>query len=102
MASLTADRRLWVTADYARVVEEGDEAAAFLLAGAGRLIHSDDVARYKLSHTDGRVILPPPPKPEPEPAEEPTEKEADPSEDKEAAEPENKALAPARRKRRKA
>lgn len=44
-----ADRRLWLTADRNRVVEDGDAEAAFLLAGAPGVEVPDDVAeRYGL------------------------------------------------------
>lgn len=58
MASLRADRRLYLTADKMEVVEEGDVRAAFLLAAAGRAISADDVARLNLAIRDGRIVLP--------------------------------------------
>gem|GEM_PF-6332479 len=43
---MIADRRLWLTADRKRVVEDGDPAAAFLLAGcAGAVIDDAEADR---------------------------------------------------------
>lgn len=36
VTNVTVDRRLWLTADRSRVVEDGDPAAAFLWAVEGR------------------------------------------------------------------
>lgn len=58
MPTLIADRRLYVTENRERVVEEGDPAAAFLLAGEGCRIHSDDVAAHDLAWKDGEVVYP--------------------------------------------
>ena len=44
----TTDRRLWLTKDRERVVEEGDPEAAFLLASAGKEIDAETAARYGL------------------------------------------------------
>lgn len=55
---IIADRRLYLTADKARVVEEGDRSAAFLLAGAGGEIASLDADRLGLGVHAGRVVLP--------------------------------------------
>lgn len=55
---IVADRRLWLTADKARVVEDGDPAAAFLLASPGTEIPAGEVERLKLSAKDGKVVLP--------------------------------------------
>ena len=71
---LVADRRLYLTADKSRVVEEGDPASAFLLASAGRKILDADVERLGLRLADGRIVWgasapEPKPEPEPEPAE---------------------------------
>lgn len=57
MGSLVSDRRLYVTADRGRVVEEGDPAAAFLLASAGGEISTDAVSTYGLAQKAGRVLL---------------------------------------------
>lgn len=55
-AALVADRRLWLTADRAAVVEEGDPRAAFLLAGLGGEIHLTEVQRLGLGMVDGRIM----------------------------------------------
>lgn len=67
---LTSDRRLYLTADKAKVVEEGDLSAAFLLIGKGHVIPAAEVERYGLAERDGRVVLSGS-KPEPKAAEEP-------------------------------
>jgi len=43
-----APRRLYLSRDKERVVEEGDPEAGFLLAGAGAEVPEEDVKRYKL------------------------------------------------------
>jgi hypothetical protein len=43
-----APRRLYLSRDKARVVEEGDPEAGFLLAGAGAEVPEEDVKRYQL------------------------------------------------------
>lgn len=54
---LAADRRLYVTRDRGRVVEDGDPEAGFLLAsGPGALIPPEDVARLGLTVRDGRIV----------------------------------------------
>jgi hypothetical protein len=58
MSSAIADRRLWLTLDRTRVVEEGDPDAAFLLAPPGTVIEPSDVARLGLTARDGRIVLP--------------------------------------------
>ena len=58
MKKLTADRRLWLTAEKDQVVEEGDGEAAFLLAGAGRTIPVAEVERLELVDVDGRIVYP--------------------------------------------
>src|SRR5215210_4354171 len=55
-AQYIASRRLWLTADKSRIVEDGDPAAAFLLCGAGAAVSAEDVARYGLA----RVVTPAP------------------------------------------
>lgn len=67
---LTADRRLYLTADRRRMVEEGSTEAAFLLAAPGSEISVDEVHRLDLGLEDGRVIqrgalFPAPAEPEP-------------------------------------
>lgn len=53
---LVADRRLCVTADRSRVVEERDPAAAYLLAAAGSVISAEDVGRYQLARAEDGTI----------------------------------------------
>lgn len=43
-----ADRRLWLTVDKSRVVEEGDPDAAFLFASPGTEVTAADVQKYDL------------------------------------------------------
>jgi hypothetical protein len=43
-----APRRLYLSRDKERVVEEGDPEAGFLLAGEGAEVPEEDVKRYKL------------------------------------------------------
>jgi hypothetical protein len=42
------DRKLWLTADKERVVEDGDPDAAFLFAGEGDEVSDEDAKRYGL------------------------------------------------------
>jgi hypothetical protein len=44
----TTDRKLWLTADRERVVEDGDPDAAFLLASKGKELDAATVERYGL------------------------------------------------------
>lgn len=60
MVAFTADRRLFLTRDRKRVVEEGDKDAGFLLAAAGREISESDAEAYGLECRDGKVVLPQP------------------------------------------
>lgn len=76
MGSLIADRRLYLTADGATVVEESDPRAALLLAGAGCEIDMPTVQRLRLSLVDGKVM-----------------QDVPVIEDKEAAKPEDKQAA---------
>lgn len=85
---LTADRRLYVTKDRTRVVEEGDPAGSWLLYAAGRPIGAGDIDRYGLEADEsGRVVYDgcptlPEPAAEPEPEEEPgDESESEEEED---------------------
>lgn len=55
---IVADRRLWLTADRSRVVEDGDPSAAFLLAAPGTEIPVDEAARLGLAEKDGKVVIP--------------------------------------------
>lgn len=43
-----ADRYLYLNADKTKVIEEGDPAARFVLAGPGSTIPDEDVKRYGL------------------------------------------------------
>ncbi len=43
---MQVDRRLWLTADKERVVEDGDPAAAFLFASEGDEISDEDAKQY--------------------------------------------------------
>lgn len=43
-----ADRRLWLNADRTEVVEDGDPAAAFLLASPGTEVSDADAEKYGL------------------------------------------------------
>ena len=56
MGGITADRRLWVNADKTKLVEEGSEEAAHLLAGPGDLITGEFVHALKLELKDGKVV----------------------------------------------
>lgn len=44
-----ADRRLWLTADQAEIVEDGDERAAFLFANEGYQVPIEMARRYGLA-----------------------------------------------------
>lgn len=57
------DKRLFVTADRERVVDEGDPEAAFLLVAPGGSLPIEDAKRYGLIKPEAE----PEPKPEPEP-----------------------------------
>lgn len=54
---IVADRRLWLTTDKARVVEDGDPAAAFLLASPGTEIPVAEVERLGLAVEGGKVVI---------------------------------------------
>lgn len=54
---LVSDRRLYLTGDRSRVVEEGDPAAAFLLVSANKPIPAVEVDRLGLVMRDGRVSV---------------------------------------------
>lgn len=84
MATLKADRRLYVTSDRSEIVEEDDPRGAWLLAAEGRPIGPSDVERYSLSLKNGRVYYDGAPG-------FPEAKQAAKPEDKMAAAPENKA-----------
>jgi hypothetical protein len=44
----TLDRRLWLTADHSRVVEDDDPHAAFLLGSSGKRVTDEVAKRYGL------------------------------------------------------
>ena len=67
MAGLVADRRLYLSADKARVLEDGDPEAAYLLAPAGRVIPAPDAERLGLRLSGGKIAWGPEPEPEPVP-----------------------------------
>jgi hypothetical protein len=54
--AIICDRRLFLAADEATVVEADDEGARFLLASAGGSIPGPEVERLELSIVDGRVV----------------------------------------------
>ncbi len=58
MATLNADRRLYITADRSMVVEEGDTRGAFLLAGIDGQIGEGDVQRFHMTKVGGAVRFP--------------------------------------------
>ena len=62
MANVTVDRRLWLTADKAQLVEDGDLRAAFLWAVEGREVLAVEAER--VGYTPAGID----PEPEPEPA----------------------------------
>lgn len=58
MSDVVADRRLYLTADKARIVEEGDAEAAYLFATPGTPISQEDVTRFGLDDTVGAANEP--------------------------------------------
>ena len=66
MSRITADRRLYLTADKDRVVEEDDIRGAFLLVAEGRQIDGAEAERLGVSLVDDVVVIGEPPEPEPE------------------------------------
>ncbi len=48
MPKYIADRKLWLTADRERVVEDGDPEARFLLAAPGRAVPEEQAVRLGL------------------------------------------------------
>jgi hypothetical protein len=78
--AITSDRRLWLTKQGDRLVEDGSPEAAVLFAAPGTPVLVEDMARLGLVAEDGVIVLP---------------------ETKMAAEPENKmAPAPANKGRK--
>ncbi len=53
---LIADRRLYLSGDKARLLEEGDAAAAYLFVTAGKIIPASDAKRLGLALANGRVV----------------------------------------------
>lgn len=52
-------RRLYLNADKTCIVEEGDPAAAYVLAGAGGVLSDADAERYGLTHLPPAPVEPP-------------------------------------------
>ena len=65
VSAFVSDRRLCLTADRTRVVEENTAEAAYLLVAAGAPIAAVDAERFGLTMVDDRVVLV---APEPPPA----------------------------------
>lgn len=57
MSELVADRRLFLTADKAQIVEEGSAEGAYLFATPGMTIPAGDVERYGLQLVDGVLVV---------------------------------------------
>lgn len=53
-----SDRRLCLTKDKSRVVEETDPEAATLLVGAGCILPAADAEKYGLQLVDGTLVIP--------------------------------------------
>lgn len=49
---MIAKRRLFVNADKSKIVDEGSEEAAYLLAGEGVEVSAEDIKKYGLKKTD--------------------------------------------------
>lgn len=98
----TVDRRLWLTSDRQRVVEDGDPDGRFLLAGGPgatiprRLAEALGLLGQSAPSAPPAEALPrtPEPEAEPEPA-----KQAEKPADKQAPQPKNKSRTTAARKR---
>ena len=59
MASgFTSDRRLYLSSDKSRVLENGDKGAGWLFATPGSRIAEAAALAYGLEYRDGKVILP--------------------------------------------
>lgn len=58
MQGLTADRRLYLTADRAHVVEAGSKDVGVLLAAEGQSIPKAEVERLGLEMEDGKIAYP--------------------------------------------
>ena len=53
-----SDRRLYLSPDKSRVIEEGDKGAGWLFATPGSQITESAASAYGLEYRDGKVILP--------------------------------------------
>lgn len=91
--AFVADRRLCLTQDKSRVVEEGDPSSAWLLVPAGGEVSEEAAKAYGLTVQDGKVVLPgtsaPPEKQEEKPPD--GEKSREKTEDKAAKKGEDKS-----------
>lgn len=85
--SFKCDRRLYLTKDKSRVVEEGDVLCAFLFAAEGGEIQPQDAATYALEWRDGKIILPAAPAAEPKAKKKQEDKAAKKGGDKGTARP---------------
>ena len=81
-----SDRRLYLTQDKSRVVEQGDRDCAWLFATPGRDISRADAEAFGLEVLDGKIVLP---GSEPTPPETPKAREK--TEDKSFAKGEDKS-----------
>lgn len=97
MPPLIADRRLYLSADRAHVIEEGENGAAFLLIGRGGTIAPGEVKRLGLTEKDGCVVVAK--APAEKPVEETGEEKAKPKPaDKAKRKPNDKSRKKARKK----
>ena len=53
-----SDRRLYLSRDKSRVLEEGDKGAGWLFATPGEKIAESAASAYRLEYLDGKVVLP--------------------------------------------
>lgn len=81
------DRRLFLTKDKSRVVEDGDVMSGFLFASEGGGISPADAAAFDLEWKDGKVILPAAPGAGSKAKKKPEDKAAKKGEDKATARP---------------
>lgn len=94
MPNYTTDRRWYLTADQSEAVEEGDERAATLLAGAGTELPAEvaeqyDLAKKAKANPVETTAEDDPAQPSPSPEE--VDKAAEPEEDKAQRPAANKA-----------
>lgn len=102
VAPFVADRRLLLTADKLRVVEEHDPEGRYLLVGKGCEINAREIERLGLIKRNGRVeVKATTAVVEPEPTAEPDLKERAQPEDKELEKPADKSRFNPRKKRKK-